>query len=95
MRTCRSALWRNWSLWHVGSAKNAIVDAQLGVESPHLILTFDDGRILFINGHHDQYESWQLYAGQGKLLIVAVPGDELAMWLPEDYRQEPADEAMP
>ena len=66
---------------------NEIVRVQLGEEAPHLIITFDNGQVLFVNGHHERYESWEVNAGQGQLQIVAVPGDGLAMWLPEDFRQ--------
>ena len=37
-----------------------IVDVSLGVESPHLFLTFETGEILFIWGQNDRYESWQV-----------------------------------
>ena len=59
-----------------------IVDATLGAQCPHLVLTFASGSIFFLNGHHERYETWNLStvgapSGQD-CLIVAVPGDEVA-----------------
>jgi hypothetical protein len=67
---------------------NRIVDARLGDVAPHLILTFDNDQVLFVNGHHDRYESWQLWGGSAAtLLIVATPDDRLAYWVPANFRQ--------
>ncbi len=65
-----------------------IVDVSLGVESPHLFLTFDSGEVLFIWGRNEQYESWQvgvMDSEEGEHWeIVACPNDSLAIWGPED-----------
>lgn len=55
---------------------------------PHLLLTFDNGSILYVNGHDEQYEPRQ--AGQSiseseTWLVVACPGDLLAIWAPEGF----------
>lgn len=70
--------------------REKIVDIQLGDVSPHLIITLESGKILFINGHHPNYESWQLgdggdYDGDD-WLFVAVPGDEIAVWFPDSFK---------
>jgi hypothetical protein len=63
-----------------------IIDARLGDDIPHLLLKFENGKTLFINGHHDMYESWNLSAG--KFMIVATPGDEITIWHPDTFARE-------
>ena len=43
--------------------RNAIVSVRLGEEAPHLLITFDNGQVLFVNGHHEEFESWEVNAG--------------------------------
>ena len=33
---------------------------ELGKTEPHLILTLDDGKVVFVNGKHDQFECWDI-----------------------------------
>ena len=42
----------------------SIIDIQLGDSVPHLLIKFENGQTLFLNGHHDQYESWNMSAGE-------------------------------
>ena len=62
---------------------------ELATDAPDLVLTFTDGRVLFVNGRHDRYESWQLgvaFAGQDEpWLVVACPGGGVAVWAPSDF----------
>ncbi len=62
-----------------------IIGVQLGENSPHLVLKFENGQFLYINGHHDQYESWNILAGEYQ--VVATPGDGIAIWHPEGFRR--------
>ena len=64
-----------------------IVNVEI-MSPPHLVLTFDDDSVLYINGHDDMYESWQ--AGQSRSdddiwLVVACPGGGLAVWAPDGF----------
>lgn len=55
---------------------------------PHLVLTFTDGRVLFLWGGHEQYESWQAglaCSGTDNWLVVAAPGGSLIAWAPDSY----------
>lgn len=65
-----------------------IVDVSLGVESPHLFLTFETGEVLFIWGQNDRYESWQvgvMDSTDGEHWeIIACPNDSLAIWGSKD-----------
>ncbi|MET3195706.1 hypothetical protein [Bacillus sp. OAE603] len=66
-----------------------IKDISLSKKSPHLFLTFETGEVLFIWGHHDKYESWQVGVIDTSMdndiwLVVACPNDSLAVWGPED-----------
>ncbi|MEK4670546.1 hypothetical protein [Niallia sp. FSL R7-0271] len=65
-----------------------IADVSLHDEIPHLLLTFETGEVLFICGHDNMYESWQAgFFGDSDgeyWEIVACPGDELAIWGPDD-----------
>ncbi len=60
----------------------------LGDEHPHLELTFESGNTLFINGFHEQFESWQAGdarpLGGDQYLLVAMPQGELAVFVEED-----------
>jgi hypothetical protein len=64
--------------WH------RIVHVQLGDCIPHLLLTFENGRTLLINGHHDLYECWNI--SRAEFLVVCTPGDGLAIWHPDGFR---------
>ncbi|MGE7766657.1 hypothetical protein [Peribacillus sp. NPDC096540] len=66
-----------------------IVDVSLHDKSPHLFLTFETGEVLFIWGHDDKYESWQVGVIKTSIDdedwdIVACPNNGLAIWGPED-----------
>ena len=55
---------------------------------PHLVLTFTDGRVLFLWGGHPQYESWQAglsFSGEENWLVVAAPGGGVAVWAPASF----------
>lgn len=72
-----------------GLREAVITNIELGMEQPHLFLHLEGGRILFVNGRHDQYECWQVgvaYGGPQKYwLVVALPGGGVAVWSPEDF----------
>lgn len=68
--------------------RETVVDIRLGDISPHLFIYFQSGKTLFVNGHHEEYECWQAGDGEGytgdEWLAVAVPGNEIAIWTPEE-----------
>ncbi|UII56375.1 hypothetical protein LS684_02495 [Cytobacillus spongiae] len=66
-----------------------IVDIKLGEEQPNLYLVFDSGEVLFINGHHEEYESWQVgvhnHTNPSDVFeVIACPGDHIVTWVPDD-----------
>ncbi|ANU20629.1 hypothetical protein BBI15_10575 [Planococcus plakortidis] len=69
--------------------REKVKDVWLGEESPHLYISLESGKILYVNGHDENYECWQLGDqsgyGDGNWLIVAVPGNEIATWSPEEF----------
>ncbi len=65
--------------------RQKVIDIQLGVESPHLIITLGNGQIIFVNGFHDDYECWQAGAQCEQWLVVAAPGNEIATWTPDEF----------
>jgi hypothetical protein len=50
-----------------------IVAVEVGFDAPHLTLTFDDGRVLFVNGWHEKSECWQLVLLCYKMLAFHFP----------------------
>jgi hypothetical protein len=64
--------------------RQKIVDIRLGDISPHLIITLESGKVLFVNGYHPKYECWQLSADT-EWFVVAVPGNHIAVWCPDDF----------
>jgi len=70
--------------------ERVITEIKLGEDQPHLILSLDDGRILFVNGRHHMYECWQLGVALGDLrefyMVVALPGSGgVIVWAPENF----------
>ena len=67
--------------------ERAIVKVELGENEPHLILTLDDGRVVFVNGKHDMYECWDIgVAFSGEMWkVIACPGGALAIWAPKSF----------
>jgi hypothetical protein len=41
-------------------AGDPVTSVTLGERHPHLLLTFESGRLLFLNGHDEQVECWTL-----------------------------------
>ncbi len=70
--------------------REKVRDVQLGDDSPHLYIALESGKILYVNGLDENYECWQLGDrhgyGDGEWLIVAVPGNEIATWSPEEFK---------
>jgi hypothetical protein len=65
--------------------REKVIDVKLGEISPHLYITLKSGKVLFVNGYHQKYETWQASDGiheSGEWLIVAVPGNRIASWTP-------------
>lgn len=69
--------------------REKVKDIWLGSTSPHLYMMFESGKILYVNGENQNYESWQIGDGYGygedEWLIVAVPGNEIAVWSPGEF----------
>lgn len=70
--------------------REKVADIKLGKTAPHLIIVFQSGLTMFVNGHHNFYECWQAgdgvgYVGEG-WLVVAAPGNEVFTQVPDDFR---------
>jgi hypothetical protein len=54
---------------------------------PHLILTFTDNSVLYLNGKNDRYEPWTTGLSHApadeRFEVIACPGGELAFILPQ------------
>lgn len=65
-----------------------IVQVELGENAPHLVLTLDNGKIIFVNGKNDQYESWNVGNAFCEIAdawqVIACPGGEVAIFTPTD-----------
>ncbi|MDQ0090336.1 hypothetical protein J2T12_003750 [Paenibacillus anaericanus] len=66
-----------------------IADVRLDEEVPNLFIYFDTGEVLFIYGHHDKYESWQVGAwyntyNNESWEVIACPGDDICIGAPKD-----------
>lgn len=71
----------------VSLRERIITKVELGEETAHLMMSFDDGRFFFMPGNHPAFESWQLGVALGDpsapWLLVACPGGEIAIWAPD------------
>ncbi len=70
--------------------ERVITKVELGETEPHLILTLDDERVIFVNGKHDKYECWDVGVvafskepqKEKPWKVIAIPGGNLAIWAP-------------
>lgn len=64
-----------------------IEQVELGKEQPHLILSLDDGKILFVNGKHDLYECWDIGIAFSSDVwqVIACPSGEVAISVPNGF----------
>jgi hypothetical protein len=67
--------------------ERTIIKAELGENQPHLILTLDDGRVVFVNGKHDMYECWDMGVAFSRdgWQVIACPGGGVAIWAPKSF----------
>jgi hypothetical protein len=82
-------------LHHLCKLREAeISKVDLENNSPHLLIHFIDGRILFVNGHSNGYESWDLGLGFRRAketwLVVATPNDDVTVFAPEEFAAHPS-----
>ncbi|MEH7020602.1 hypothetical protein COD13_30565 [Priestia megaterium] len=74
-------------IWDIRREK--VVNVQLDTVSPHLIISLESGKVLFVNGHDANYECWQLgdhfAGGNCEWLLVATPGGNIEAWSPEHF----------
>ncbi|MDQ0914613.1 hypothetical protein [Paenibacillus sp. V4I5] len=64
-----------------------ITDVKLGESIPHLFVYFHTGEVLFVFGHHNKYECWQLGVWNNSIKdedweVIAVPGNNIAIFTP-------------
>ncbi len=73
--------------WIYQIRRQKVMEIKLDVSIPHLIITLENGCILFVNGSHNQFECWQagVEFDDGDWLVVAVPGNEIAVWNPDNF----------
>ena len=69
--------------------ERVISRVELGENAPHLILTLDDGRVIFINGTDDRYESWDVgvaFSGiEEAWQVIACPSNDVAIVTPPHF----------
>ncbi|WP_433774113.1 hypothetical protein [Bacillus wiedmannii] len=65
--------------------RQKVIDIKLDKESPHLLITFENNKTMFVNGFHDCFECWQAGVQRDDWLVVAAPGNAIATWAPDDF----------
>jgi len=68
--------------------RQKVTDIQLGLESPHLIITLESGQIIFVNGFHDDYECWQAGVQCEDWLVVAAPCNDISTCIPDEFNKK-------
>lgn len=74
-----------------------ITGVRIGKTVPHLYLTFSSGKTLVVNGSDTYYESWMVdlrLNAEATASIVAVPGDELAVFASDNALFQDQDRVM-
>lgn len=65
-----------------------IVEVELGTKYPHLIFTFENGKVFILNGIDYSYECWHAgvaFNPNESCQVIACPGGELAIWDAETF----------
>ena len=69
--------------------ERVISKVELGDAAPHLILTLDDGKVIFVNGRDDMYESWDVGIAFGGIeeawQVIACPSNDIAIVTPPSF----------
>ena len=69
-----------------------VVDVSIESPEPHLRIKFEDGRELLMDGHDENYESWQAGLNHPSAdecwLVVACPGNRLAAQCPDNFSEQ-------
>jgi len=69
--------------------ERVITNIELMADYPHLVITLDDGKIIFVNGQNDPYEAWDLGVAlsdrPGTWWVFALPGGAIEVWAPDDF----------
>ena len=68
--------------------RQKVIGIQLGIESPHLIITLGNGQIIYVNSFHEDYECWQAGVQCEDWLVVATPGNEIPTWIPDKFNKK-------
>jgi hypothetical protein len=67
----------------------AIHSVMVGATQPDLTITFNDGRLLVVPGHHENYECWELGTAitepTADFCVIALPNDRLMVIIPEGF----------
>lgn len=69
--------------------REKVKDIWLGSTSSHLYIMYESGKKLYVHREDEYYESWKVGDGYGYVqdqwLIVAVPGNKIAVWSPREF----------
>ncbi|KLA31635.1 hypothetical protein B4077_2956 [Bacillus cereus] len=68
--------------------RQKVIDIQLGIESPHLIITLRNGQIIYVNGFHDDYKCWQAGVQCEQWLVVAAPCNDISTCIPDECNKK-------
>jgi hypothetical protein len=73
----------------ISSLRNIkVTKAEIGNKHPHLLFTFENNKILLVNGLNDGYEAWQLGVAlnpKEPCQLIACPDGEIAIWEPKTF----------
>ena len=73
----------------VSIRERVINKVELGETEPHLILTLDDERVVFVNGRDNQYECWNVgvafNGAEEYWFVIACPDGNVAVWKPKTF----------
>ena len=78
--------------------ERVINKVEIGENAPHLILTLDDGKIIFVNGKDDRYESWDVGVAFGGVeeawQVIACPSGDFAIVTPPNFSYDAPNKSM-
>ncbi|HYE75139.1 MAG TPA: hypothetical protein VEF04_17490 [Blastocatellia bacterium] len=73
----------------VALRERVITNVELGMNNPHLIMTLDDERVLFVNGKHNLYEPWDVgvaFSGEEEhWQVIACVDSNIMVFAPKTF----------